>query len=407
MKILNYGSCNIDYVYQVDHITTVGETNRSYSRGVYAGGKGLNQSVALAKSGTTVFHAGEVGEDGVFLMDFMRAREIDTRYLHVSKTPTGHAIIQVDKEGKNAIFVSEGANFCVSRATVDAVLANFSAGDIITLQNEINHVGYIAEKARKKGMVVFFNPSPFNERVKEVDLNNVSFLIVNETEAEKIADFSSVRAFAAAVRAAYPGLKVLLTLGGKGSAYIGENELIESPAFRVVPADTTGAGDTFTGYFISCFAKNLPIKEALKTANAAAALCVCKAGAAESIPAANEVAAAVKTLKRTKDKTSSLSALAQAAVAENPAISLGELAKKLGYSENYLSKAIKRAAGVTFCRLKKSIRLNRAAELLAKTDLTIGEVIAQMGFSHEGRFHREFAAAFGETPLQYKRKHGQ
>ena len=100
MKILNYGSMNIDNVYQVEHMIRPGETQMAIAKNVFAGGKGLNQSIAIAKAGGTVYHAGVVGEDGAILMDTLAKHGVDTRYVKHAAGPSGHTVIQVDSSGQ-------------------------------------------------------------------------------------------------------------------------------------------------------------------------------------------------------------------------------------------------------------------------------------------------------------------
>ena len=104
MKILNFGSLNIDYVYKVDHIVQRGETQHSISRSVFSGGKGLNQSVAMAKAGLPVYHAGCIGAGGEFLLDVLHESGVDTSLVKVLQdTPSGHTVIQNSKDGDNCI----------------------------------------------------------------------------------------------------------------------------------------------------------------------------------------------------------------------------------------------------------------------------------------------------------------
>lgn len=159
MKILNFGSLNLDYVYGVEHFVMAGETISSSSRDTFCGGKGLNQSVALAKAGGNVFHAGNIGAEGGMLRDMLESAGVDTHLTKEVGVPTGHAIIQVNKKGNNCIILFGGANQQITSAQTDATLAEFSAGDYLILQNEVNMLAEIIDKAYAKGMVIFLNPS--------------------------------------------------------------------------------------------------------------------------------------------------------------------------------------------------------------------------------------------------------
>ena len=134
MKILNFGSCNIDYVYSLDHIVRVGETETTNKLEIFPGGKGLNQSIAASKAGVKVYHAGCVGYDGNLLTDILSENGIDISYLRKTPEKIGHAVIQVSNKGENSIFLYPGSNEMVSEDYIDDVLENFDSGDIILLQ---------------------------------------------------------------------------------------------------------------------------------------------------------------------------------------------------------------------------------------------------------------------------------
>jgi len=177
MKILNFGSLNIDYVYQMDHFVREGETISSDSLEIFCGGKGLNQSLALSKSGVKVWHAGAVGElDGEILTQQLEQFGIDTKNIKRVKNKTGHAIIQKNQAGQNGILLYGGANQEITKNQVDQVLNEFRKGDFLILQNEINEVGYIMEQAYGKGMRIVLNPSPMNRKIWSYPLHYVEFL---------------------------------------------------------------------------------------------------------------------------------------------------------------------------------------------------------------------------------------
>lgn len=163
MKILNFGSLNIDYTYSVDHIVHPGETITSGSLEVFPGGKGLNQSIALARAGADVYHAGLIGEDGIFLRDLCRESGVKTGYIRETETRTGNAIIQVSEKGENCIILYPGANREQTEEYIDEVLKGFGEGDVLLLQNEINLLDYLISKGAEKGMKIVLNPSPFDE----------------------------------------------------------------------------------------------------------------------------------------------------------------------------------------------------------------------------------------------------
>ena len=282
-KILNIGSLNLDYVYAVPRFVMAGETLLSSHRDVFAGGKGLNQTVAAARAGAEVFHAGAVGTDGDMLLDLLRDAGADVSAVARANVPTGHAVIQVSPQGENAILILGGANRSVTPETVGIALEKVAVGDILLLQNEINGLDHILRRAAQKGLRILFNPAPMEDSVKSLPLELVDTLVVNEGEARALAGDMD------ALKAAYPKQKILLTRGRRGACLWTGAELLFQPAFPVKAVDTTAAGDCFLGYYAAALAENLPYADALRLAAAASALSVQRPGAAPSIPVRGEV----------------------------------------------------------------------------------------------------------------------
>ena len=295
MRVLCFGSLNIDYTYKVDHFVGKGETLSSESLQVFRGGKGLNQSIALAKAGADTYHAGAIGEDGRFLLKIMEDAGVHTEYVaELPDVRTGNAIIQNDREGDNCILLYGGANQAVTQEQVDEVLSHFQAGDFLVLQNEINELEYIVRKAHEKKMKIVLNPSPMNEKVTALPLDFVDYFMLNEVEAGQILgravqDGYDGEALASALLARFPDAAVVLTLGGDGSVYMDREKTIRQPVYKVKAVDTTAAGDTFTGFFIGGIMNGLTVNEAMDQASRAAAIAVTRQGAAPSIPLLEEV----------------------------------------------------------------------------------------------------------------------
>ena len=296
-KILNFGSMNLDYVYSVDHFVREGETVPSSDLQIFCGGKGLNQSIALARAGAKVYHAGFVGEnDGEPLLEKLEKSGVNTELIEKRSVPSGHAIIQVDASGQNCILLHGGANQTNSEDDIKRALSGFGKGDYLLLQNEINLGGKIIEEAKKREMTVILNPSPIDEKIFEFPLGLVDFLILNEVEAAVLCKLEltcSSEQLTNALPLRFSNLDIVLTLGSRGACYIekGAKNIVMQETFPVEAIDTTAAGDTFTGYFFAgIMSGSLPVS-ALKTASAAAALAVSKKGAAASIPALEEVKA--------------------------------------------------------------------------------------------------------------------
>ena len=295
MKILNFGSLNLDYVYAVDHFVAEGETLASTVRNTFCGGKGLNQSVALARAGADTYHAGCIGPEGDMLTDMLASAGVDTRYVRRVDTPTGHAIIQVDPRGRNCILLFGGANRCVDPAFADEVLADFAAGDWLVLQNEISALPYLIETAKAKGMIVVLNPSPFDLSLVAAGLDQVDYVLLNETEGKQLTGYDAPENILNVIRATYPALKVVLTLGKDGCIYDDGAQRIAHGIFPVTAVDTTAAGDTFTGFFIGAVSAGASAADAIRTASAASAIAVSRPGAAPSVPTADEVTEFLKS----------------------------------------------------------------------------------------------------------------
>ena len=289
MKVLNFGSLNLDYTYQVESILIPGETQASKRRDIFCGGKGLNQSIALAKAGVPVYHAGMIGDEGGVLLDACRENGVNTDFIRKIDGPSGHTIIQVDRNGQNCILLYGGANRSMTREFVDQVLDSFEEGDMILLQNEINELDYIIDRAYEKGMMIVLNPSPYDSALDSCDLGKVSMFLVNEIEGYQITGEREPEGILAKIREIYPGARVVLTLGGEGSVYQDETGIYRQGIYRVKAVDTTAAGDTFTGYFISSVIDGMPVQEGLDMAAKASAIAVSRPGATASIPLREEV----------------------------------------------------------------------------------------------------------------------
>lgn len=295
MKVLCFGSLNIDYTYKVDHFVKKGETLSSESLQVFTGGKGLNQSVALARSGVETYHAGMVGEDGVFLLQELRKAGVNTDCVKISReVRTGNAIIQNDRGGDNCILLYGGANQAITREQVDEVIGRFEAGDFILLQNEINELSYIVDKAHARGLKIVLNPSPMNEKILGLPLEYVDYFLLNEIEAgqilgEDISGGYDGKILAGRLLEKFPSAVIVLTMGGDGSIYKDSTEEVVQSVYKVCAVDTTAAGDTFTGFFIGGIIQGYTVCEAMDMASKAAAIAVTRKGAAPSIPTLHEV----------------------------------------------------------------------------------------------------------------------
>ncbi|MGN0994445.1 MAG: ribokinase, partial [Butyricicoccus sp.] len=289
MRVLNIGSMNLDNVYRVDHIVAPGETEATGGVEVFLGGKGLNQSVALARAGVEVYQGGMIGEDGQPFLDACAEYGVHSAFIRRVDGRSGHTVIQLDKNAQNSILLFGGANQRLTAEYVDGVLAQFGADDLLLLQNEVNLLPYIVDRAHEKGLRIALNPSPFNEKLDAVDLNKIGLFLLNEVEGFQLTGEREPGAILDAMRTRYPRAAVVLTLGAEGAYYDGDGERVFQPAFPVEAVDTTAAGDTFTGYFIAGLAEGLPVAETMRRSARAAAIAVTRPGAAPSIPSRAEV----------------------------------------------------------------------------------------------------------------------
>ncbi|WP_373001738.1 ribokinase [Sulfurimonas sp.] len=286
---MNFGSINIDYVYSVEHFVRPGETLKSDNYTIFSGGKGANQSIALARAKAEVIHAGKIGNDGAWLKEKLQKSGVNTSLIKTIDTPTGHAVIQVNKDGENAIIIHGGANQTFTDAEIEEVLDSCEAGDFLLLQNEINAVGKILQKSQNRDLTVIFNPAPITDAIQNYPLEFVDIFIINEVEGETLTKQKSPDAILNTMQKLYPKSKTVLTLGKAGVIYTHNEQRIKTAALKVKAVDTTGAGDTFIGYFLAELSRGSKIEKCLEMGTRASAICVTRKGAADSIPKLEEI----------------------------------------------------------------------------------------------------------------------
>lgn len=289
-KILCYGSMNIDHVYEMDAFVTGGATVFCKSHNIFPGGKGFNQAIALARAGCPTWFAGKYGKDAAFMLDMLKAENVDISLVHQSGNVSGHTVIQVDSTGQNCIIVCPGANSEISRAEIDGVLESFAAGDFILLQNEISELPYIIAKSVARGLKVYLNPSPIStELLADGFLAGITGLILNEIEGQALTGQTEPGAILAGLYRKNPAMEVILTLGDQGVIYSNQGRQLSCRAVPTSVVDTTAAGDTFTGYFLAGRLAGHPVEIVLRDATRAASITVSRPGAAMSIPRRREV----------------------------------------------------------------------------------------------------------------------
>ena len=294
-RILNFGSLNLDLVYRVDAFVRPGETKSSRSLARHCGGKGLNQSVAAARAGAEVWHAGLLGCDGEMLYEMLGESGVNLSLLERSAEGSGHAIIQVDDAGQNCILLYNKTNQRLTEAYIDRALDAFGDGGLVLVQNETNLVGTILRRAHEKGLATAINAAPMDDKALSYPLEDVNWLIVNEIEGAAIAKCTYEEEILPVLSARYPKAGVLLTLGKRGAVCTRGGEYARIGVYPVRPVDTTAAGDTFLGYFLTETLNGASLPDALSLATAASSLCVRKMGAADSIPLREEAQHARET----------------------------------------------------------------------------------------------------------------
>lgn len=285
MTIYNLGSINADHIYSVPHLPHPGETLSASNFFTGLGGKGINQSVAAARAGSKVVHIGAVGGDGQWAADKIEGYGIDAQHIAKVDTSTGHAIVNVDQNGENAIVIYAGANHCLTKGQIIDAMENAEAGDILLLQNETLLQSQAAEIAQKKGMKVIYSAAPFSvSAVREV-LNAITILLMNRVESEQLCtgletDLNDL-----------PVPDIVVTKGAEGVDWVrsGVDNIKHTPSFSVTAIDTTAAGDTFAGYFAAGLDQGKSMEQAMLFGSAAAAIKVTRTGTADAIPARVEV----------------------------------------------------------------------------------------------------------------------
>lgn len=291
MSILCIGSINIDHVYRVARHPAPGETLSDRGHAVHLGGKGANMSLAAVAAGASVRHVGAVGSEGLWCRDRLDMAGIDVAAVAEVEGATGHAIIMVDDAGENIILIHAGANRALTEAQIEAAIAKAKPGDWVLLQNETNLVSFAAETARETGLKVAYAAAPFEAGAARAVIDNVDLLTVNAVEAAQLAEALGTTPDELPVRSC------LITRGADGATYHSSIGALDTPAFNVTPVDTTGAGDTFTGYFLAALDGGEAPHAALRRASAAAAIQITRPGAADAIPSGSEVDAFLEDQK--------------------------------------------------------------------------------------------------------------
>ena len=277
MTIFNMGSINIDHIYMMPHLVAAGETLAASRYQAALGGKGANQSIALARAGSHVVHGGMINISDEDWLDSMAEAGVDIRHIiRGDDVPTGHAIVAVDEEkGENQIILSPSANAAIPADLIDDILKDAQPSDWALAQNETNRTADFLNAAKEKGLKICYSAAPFVAEVTASLLPIVDLLIVNEIEARDLRD--------------HLGKDIdvdhlIITKGADGADYIVQGDVVHIPAVPAEAVDTTGAGDTYLGYVLAGLDQGMSMTDAMKLASQAAAFQVARHGASEAIP---------------------------------------------------------------------------------------------------------------------------
>ncbi|MCR8549553.1 ribokinase [Salipiger sp. P9] len=289
MAIWNLGSINVDLAYSLPHLPAPGETLAASSLIRGLGGKGANMSVAAARAAARVVHLGAVGADGRWAVRRLMEYGVDTRHIAEVEEPTGHAIILLDAQGENSIVIHHGANHAIPEDLLGRALSEAETGDLLLMQNETLLQPEAARMARELGLRVAYAAAPFEAEAARAVLGLSDILVLNAIEMAQLQAASGLDLAGMGVET------VIVTEGARGGRlHLAANgwqaERFETP--KVTPVDTTGAGDTFTGYLLAGLDRGMPLRQAVDLASRAGALMVTRHGTADVIPDLKEVQAA-------------------------------------------------------------------------------------------------------------------
>lgn len=284
MTIYNLGSINADNVYTVPHLPGPGETLAATGLRQGLGGKGANMSVAAARAAARVVHIGAVGPDGRWAAERLLEYGVDTHHIVQVAEVTGHANICVDTAGENVIILCAGANHAVPQAEIAKALSSANAGDFFVTQNETNAQAEAARMAHDLGLRVVYAAAPFSADAVRAVMPVLDLLVLNAVEAEQLC------AETGSDTGNLPVQDIVVTRGSEGCIWYSAGAAPQVfPAIPVTPVDTTGAGDTFTGYLIAGLDRGMPMAQAIGLATRAGALMVMRHGTADVIPDLKEI----------------------------------------------------------------------------------------------------------------------
>ncbi|HDP2305011.1 TPA: ribokinase [Staphylococcus aureus] len=298
-KVVVLGSTNVDQFLTVERYAQPGETlHVEEAQKAFGGGKGANQAIATARMQADTTFITKIGTDGVadFILEDFKVAHIDTSYIiKTAEAKTGQAFITVNAEGQNTIYVYGGANMTMTPEDVINAKDAIINADFVVAQLEVPIPAIISafEIAKAHGVTTVLNPAPAKALPNEL-LSLIDIIVPNETEAELLSGIKVTNEQSMKDNANYflsIGIKtVLITLGKQGTYFATKNQSQHIEAYKVNAIDTTAAGDTFIGAFVSRLNKSQDnLADAIDFGNKASSLTVQKHGAQASIPLLEEV----------------------------------------------------------------------------------------------------------------------
>lgn len=298
MSVIVVGSINTDFVVKVDRLPIAGETINGYDFLTAAGGKGANQAVAAARLGARTYMVGRVGGDrfGIELCESLQSQGVQIdRVLIDDRSPSGTAVIVVDRQGENQIAIVAGANGNLGESDVENMRELLPHAKVLLMQLEIplSTVELAARLARAQNVPVILDPAPVLPNLPTPLFSCIDIITPNEIEASQLLGFP-VHDRKTATQAARTLMQMgvesaIVKLGGQGAVCATADETFFMPAFPIQPVDTVAAGDAFNGAMAAAIAVGLPLKQAIVWGAAAGALCATKSGAQAAMPNLEEL----------------------------------------------------------------------------------------------------------------------
>lgn len=293
MTIFNLGSINIDHTYHLDYFVEKGETLVASDYQIALGGKGANQSVAIAKAKGQVFHIGAIGQADKKFLKLLASCGVNTSYVQELDSPSGHAIVMVEKQtGQNQIIIYSAANRKIKKEQLENALQKANPQDWVLAQNETSLVADFFEMAKQKNLKICYSAAPFIPQQTAKLLPLTDLLVVNEIEITALCEYLDCKIIDLKI----PHL--IITKSDKGISYFGEQGNFDLSARKVKVVNSTGAGDTFLGYLLARISQGWSIKQASEQAIIAASLQISKQGTINAIPSLEEVEKVEKVEKQ-------------------------------------------------------------------------------------------------------------